>query len=34
MSQVTQTGALHQPRGMGWGGRWEEVSRGRGHMYT
>ena len=33
MSQETQTGALYQPRGMGWGGRWE-VSKGRGHMYT
>ena len=27
-------GALNQPRGMGWGGRWEEVSKGRGHMYS
>ena len=23
MSQETQTGTLNQPRGMGWGGRWE-----------
>ena len=23
MSQETQTGALYQLRGMGWGGRWE-----------
>ena len=23
MSQRTQTGALYQPRGLGWGGRWE-----------
>jgi len=29
-----QTGALYQPRGVGWGGRWERGSRGRGHMYT
>ena len=33
MAQETQTGALYQPRGVGWGGRWE-VSKGRGHMYT
>ena len=26
--------ALYQPRGVGWEGRWEEVSRGRAHMYT
>ena len=25
-------GALWQPRGMGWGGSWEEGSRERGHM--
>ena len=30
MSQETQTGALYQPRGVGWGGRWEGGSRGRG----
>ena len=29
-----QTGALYQPRGMGWGGRWEGGSEGRGYMYT
>jgi len=23
MTQETQTGALYQPRGVGWGGRWE-----------
>ena len=23
MAQETQTGALYQPRGVGWGGRWE-----------
>jgi len=34
MSQGTQTGALYQPRGVGWGGRWEGRSRGRGHMDT
>ena len=33
-AQETQTGALCQPRGFGWGGRWEGVSKGRGHMYT
>ena len=30
MSQETQTGALYQPRGVGWRGRWEESSKGRG----
>ena len=34
MSQGTQTGALYQPRGVGWGGKWKGGSRGRGHMYT
>ena len=34
MTQGTQTGALGQSRGVGYGGRWEGVSRGRGHMYT
>ena len=33
MAQETQTGALYQPRGMGWGGRWKGVSKGRGYMY-
>ena len=26
--------ALYQPRGVGWGGRWEGGSKGRGYMYT
>ena len=34
MSQETQTGALCQPRGVGWGGRWEGGERGGGRMYT
>ena len=34
MSQETQTGALYQPRGVGWGERWEGVSKGRAYMYT
>ena len=34
MAQETQTGALHQPRWVKWGGRWEGVSKGRGYMYT
>ena len=34
MAQETQTGALYQPRGMGWGGKWEGGSKGRGYMYT
>ena len=34
MAQETQTGALYQPRGVGWGGRWEGGSKGTGYMYT
>ena len=26
--------ALYQSKEMGWGGRWEGASRGRGHMHT
>ena len=33
-AQETQTGALYQPRGVGWGGRWEGGSEGRGNIYT
>ena len=33
MAQETETWALYQPRGVGWGGRWEGGSRTRGHMY-
>ena len=33
MAQETQTGALYQPRGVGWGERWEGGSKGRGYMY-
>ena len=33
MSQETQTGALYQPRGVGWAGRGERVSKERGYMY-
>ena len=28
MAQETQTGALYQPRRVGWGGRWEAVQTG------
>ena len=34
MAQETQTGALYHPRGVGWGGRWEGGSKGRGDMYS
>ena len=34
MAQETQTRALCQSRGVGWGGRWEGVSKGRRYMYT
>ena len=30
MAQQTQTGALYQPRGVGWWGRWEGGLKGRG----
>ena len=33
VAQETQTGALDQPRRVGWGGTWEGVSRGWGYMY-
>ena len=32
ISQETQTGALFQPRGVEWGGRWEGVSKQRVYM--
>ena len=32
MAQETQTGALYQPRGAGWEGRWEGTSKRRGYM--
>ena len=34
MAQETQTGAVYQPRGVRWGGRWEGGSKGRGYMYA
>ena len=34
MAQETQIGALYQSNGVGWGGRWEGGSKGRGYMYT
>jgi len=34
MAQETQTEALYQPRGVGWGVRWEGGSKGRGLMCT
>ena len=34
VTQGSKTGALWQPRGVGWGGKWKGGSRGRGHMYT
>ena len=33
-AQETWTGALYQTIGVGWGGRWEGGSKGRGYMYT
>ena len=34
IAQKTQTGALYQSRGVGWGGRWEGGAKGTGDMYT
>ena len=34
MAQETQTRVLYQPRGVGWGGRWEGDSKRRGYMHT
>ena len=34
MAQETHTGALYQPRGVGWGGRWEGGSKRRRYMHT
>ena len=34
MSQETQSYLPYQPRGVGWGGRLEGDSKGRGYMYT
>ena len=34
MAQETQPGSLYQSEGVGGGGRWERVSRGRGYVYT
>ena len=34
VAQETQTGALYQPRWVGWGERWEGGSKGRVYMYT
>ena len=31
--QETHKGALYQPRGIGWGRRWEGDSKWRGYMY-
>ena len=34
IAQETQTEALYQTGGVGWGGIWEGGSKGRGYMYT
>ena len=33
MAQETQTGALYQPRGVGWGGKWEGGLKERVFIY-
>ena len=33
MAQETHKGAWYQPRGVGWGGRQEGGSKGRGYIY-
>ena len=32
MAQEPQTGSLYQRRGVGWEGRWEGGSQGRGYI--
>ena len=32
MAQETQTGVLYLPRRIGWGGKWEEGSKGKGYL--
>ena len=34
MTQETHTRDQYQPREVGWGGRWEGGSKGRGYTYT
>ena len=34
MARETQTGALYQPVGVGWRGKWEGHSKGTEYMYT
>ena len=34
MAQEAEIGTLYQPKGMGWGGRWEKSSKRRRYMYT
>ena len=34
MTQETQTGALYQPRRVGWGGEWKGGSKRRRYMYV
>ena len=34
MAQETQTGALYQPRGVGWDRRWVGGSKGMDYKYT
>ena len=34
IAQETQRGALYQPRGVGWKGRWEGVSKSGGYMFA
>ena len=33
-SKILSKSTLRQLRGVGWGGRWEDGSRGRGNLYT
>ena len=34
MAQEAKTGAVYQPRGVGWGGKWERGSKGKGYTYS
>ena len=34
MAKETQMGTLYQPRGVGWGRKWERGSKRKEYMYT
>ena len=34
LRKLKQGLSLYQPRGVGWGGKWEGIPKRRGYMYT